>query len=102
MCFFQDGAIATVVSGSVLHNTSVYTEEIAQFVLDCNRTISSILQRFDAHFLSYIKVKRLWLLLYAHTHQSIVGAVVHIVLTPVNQLLVRGQTSDLSVASATR
>jgi hypothetical protein len=31
-----------------------------------------------------------WLVLYAHRHRSILGAAVHIILTPANQLMVAG------------
>jgi hypothetical protein len=37
-----------------------------------------------------IQLFLVWLLLYAHRHQSILGAAGHIILTPANQLMVMG------------
>jgi hypothetical protein len=40
-----------------------------------------------------------WLLLYAHTHRSILGAADHIILTPANQLMVMGLKIMVTVQS---
>ncbi|KAK7482834.1 hypothetical protein BaRGS_00025867, partial [Batillaria attramentaria] len=53
--FQKDGVIESLTGESILQNTSVYTKEIQQFLVDCNKTIQSILDRFEAHFMIYAK-----------------------------------------------
>lgn len=51
----RDGAVESLAGESILHNTSVYAAEIERFLLDCNRTVRSILERFDSHLRIHVK-----------------------------------------------
>lgn len=53
--FQKGGAIESLAGQSILQNTTVYAEEIEQFLLDCNKTVQSILDRFSSHFVIHIK-----------------------------------------------
>ncbi|XP_076454059.1 uncharacterized protein LOC143289096 [Babylonia areolata] len=53
--YLQGGAIETLAGTSIMQNSSMYAEEIQQFMVDCNRTVQSVLDRFDHFFLLHVK-----------------------------------------------
>lgn len=51
----KGGAIESAARESLIQNNSIYTQQIEQFLLDCNRTVQSIIERFDAQLMIYVK-----------------------------------------------
>ncbi|KAL8586278.1 hypothetical protein ACOMHN_003793 [Nucella lapillus] len=49
--YLQGGAVDSLAGMSIMQNSSLYAEEIRQFLMDCNKTVQGILDRFDAFFL---------------------------------------------------
>ena len=59
----QQEAIDSMTGQALFQNTSVYAEEIHQFVDNCNKTVQSILNRFDAFLRLEVKelARKAWL-----------------------------------------
>lgn len=51
----KDGTIESLAKQSLLKNSSIYMQQIQQFLMDCNRTVQSILDRFQSHFIIQMK-----------------------------------------------
>lgn len=61
--FMKNGALHILSNKIQKHNVSVYMDQISGFVSDCNKTVHSIVDRFEANYLDFLKktVTNKWL-----------------------------------------